>query len=628
MRITVGEAIVKFLDNQFVSLDGNETKFVEYFYTVFGHGCVLGTGEALAMAKHGIKVLQGKNEQGMANASASYAKQSGRLKIIPSISSIGPGSANMVTSSALATVNNLPLLLFVGDTYATRRPDPVLQQLEVSESALITTNDAFRPVAKYFDRIYRPEMLMPALENAMRILLSPADTGAVVIALPQDTQGEDYDFPDSFFEKRVRVISRQAPSLQDISIAENLIKSAKRPAFIVGGGARYSGAGEIIRAISEKCGIPVLETQAGKSVVPSSFKNNFGGVGVTGNGGANMVASEADLIIAVGTRLTDFTTASKTLFSKAKIISINTHPFHAYKQDAFAVVADAKTALESFNLNGYEADFNGVMNQAKEFWNKEYARLSNIAYSKGFAPEVKCGEKDSVSNFVKTVGGTIPQTTAIALIREMIPKDSIIVGASGSLPGDLQRMWTTDSFGSYNMEYGYSTMGYEIAGAFGAKLACPEKEVYAMVGDGSYLMLNSEMVTAVQTGKKINILLFDNGGFGCINNLQTGKGINSLATEFRNENGDFLKIDFAMNARSLGFKAYTAKTMEELKQALTQSLLDTQSTLIDIKAMPKTMTNGYAGGHWHCGVTHLPRNQKQKDALKEMKEGLAKARRI
>lgn len=622
IRMTVGEAVVRFLDNQYVSFDGKETKFVEGVCALFGHGCVLGIGEALAMSKHSLKVYQGKNEQGMAHVAMSYAKQNNRRKIIPCLSSIGPGAANMVTAAACATVNNIPLLLFPGDIYATRRPDPVLQQLEQSYDLNITTNDAYKPVSRFFDRITRPEMLESALNNAMRVLTDPAETGAVVLAMPQDVQGEVYDFPAYMFEKTVRRIARMAPCADEIKDAAEAIKKARYPLVIVGGGAKYSEAGEAIAAFCEKFNIPFAETQAGKSAIAGSNPYNLGGIGVTGNAAANRIAAKADLIIGVGTRFSDFTTSSKTLFRKATVIAVNPSKFHVEKLRSLPVRADAKAGIEALEnaLEGYKSAYRDEIKEAKAEWDKEYERLANITYKEGMAPEVKNMFPTTVEDFRRASGSELCQTTALAIIRKLIPADAIAVGASGSLPGCMQRMWTTDARDSYNMEYGYSCMGYEIAGALGSKIACPDKEVYAFAGDGSYLMLHSEMVTAVQEGIKINIMLFDNGGFGCINNLQMGKGIDSFATEFRygaKADTEYVPIDFAMNARSYGFAAYTAKTPGELEEAIKASLKETRPTLIDIKVLPKTMTDGYEGGWWQCGVSRNPRNEKQKLALED-----------
>lgn len=623
IRMSVGEAVVRFLDNQYVSIDGKQTKFVEGIYTIFGHGCVLGVGEALAMASHTLKVYQGKNEQGMAHAAIAYAKQNNRRKIIPCLSSIGPGAANMVTAAACASVNNIPLLLLPGDTFATRRPDPVLQQLEQDYNLNITTNDAFKPVSKYFDRVTRPEMLESALLNAIRVLTDPADTGAVVLALPQDVQGEVYDFPSYLFEKRINKIPRMAPSVQDLEEAVAIIRKAAYPLVIVGGGARYSEAGECIAQLCGRYNIPFAETQAGKSTIEGSNPYNLGGIGVTGNAAANSIAAKADLIIGVGTRFSDFTTASKSLFGKANVVTINTSAFHASKLNAMAIRADARVAVEMLDklLEGYQSAFKGEIVAAKQGWDKEYRRLASIQYSSDMSPEVTNMTAGTIADFNKASGSEICQTAALALVRKLIPADAIAVGAAGSLPGCMQRMWTTDAKYSYNMEYGYSTMGYEIAGALGCKVASPDKEVYAFVGDGSYLMLHSEMVTAIQEGAKINVLLFDNGGFGCINNLQMGKGIASLATEMRyNAKADtsYVPIDFAMSAKAYGFATYTATTMQQLEAALKASLTDTRPVLIDIKVLPKTMTDGYEGGWWQCGCTQAPRNTKQQQALQDL----------
>lgn len=633
MKMTVGEAIIRFLDNQYVSFDGNESKFVERVFTVFGHGCVLGAGEALAMAQHSLTVMQGKNEQGMAQAAAAYAKQHNRRKIIPCFSSVGPGAANMVTAAATATVNNIPLLLFPGDTFATRQPDPVLQQVEQSHDAGITTNDAFKPVVKYFDRVHRPEMLMSALLGAMRVLTDPSQTGAVCIALPQDVQGESFDFPEEFLQKRVYAINRACPSAEETAAAAHLIKSAKKPLVIVGGGARYSEAGEAIADFCQKRNIPIAETQAGKSAIASSHRLNLGGIGVTGNLAANTIAEQADLIIGIGTRFSDFTTASKSLFPNAKVVAINTSRFHSLKLDAFPLVGDALAAIKALEplTIDYKTAYKDEIAQAKELWQREYDRLSEVTAED--QPEVTDMTPGTMEDFCRISGGNICQTAAVALIRKSIAPDAIIVGASGSLPGCLQRMWTTDEPYSYNMEYGYSCMGYEIAGALGSKLADPDKEVYAMVGDGSYLMLHSEMVTAVQENKKINVLLFDNGGFGCINNLQMGSGIDSACTEFRMRNGDeqtpkgeFLSIDYAMNAAAYGFKSYKATTLAELKNAIEDTKQQQCCTLIDIKVLPKTMTHGY-GGWWNTGCSTLPRTEKAKSTLAEKQQKLKNSRK-
>lgn len=634
--MTTGQALVRFLDNQYVSFDGKETKFVDGIFTIFGHGIVCGLGQALDENRGSLKVYQGKNEQGMAHVATSFAKQNNRRKIIACSSSIGPGAANMVTAAATATVNNIPLLLFPADTFASRQPDPVLQQFEQPNSLAITTNDAYKPVCRYWDRIIRPEQLMSAMMNAMRVLTDTANTGAVCISLCQDVEGESYDFPETFFEKRVHKITRIAPADDEIADIAAILKSANKPLVIAGGGVRYSEAGETVQNFCEKHNIPFAETQNGKSAVLSSHPLNLGGVGVTGNLAANTIAKEADVILGIGTRFSDFTTASKSLFKDdAKFITINTDRFDAYKLSAVKVVCDAKLGVNALDgaIGSYKTSYTTEISNAKKAWNDEMKKLSEYSYSENFEPIIKARYEKSIPEFIEMTGSTITQTAAVAAIRRTIDKDAIAVAAAGSLPGCLQRMWTTDAPYTYNMEYGYSCMGYEIAGALGSKLAEPDKEVYAFCGDGSYLMLHSELVTSVQENKKINVLLFDNSGFGCINNLQMSNGIGNLATEFRkrddNDNllGDLLKIDFAKCASGYGVKTYTATTPEELEAALIDSKKQTVSTLIDIKVLPKTMTDGY-GAWWHVGIASTSESKAVKAAYENKEENLKKARKF
>lgn len=634
--MTMGQALVKFLDNQYVSFDGKETKFVDGIFTVFGHGIVCGLGQALDENPGSLKVYQGKNEQGMAHVAASFAKQNNRRKIIACSSSIGPGAANMITAAATATVNNVPLLLFPADTFACRQPDPVLQQFEQPYSLSVTTNDAYKPVCRYWDRIVRPEQLMSAMTNAMRVLTDTANTGAVCIALCQDVEGESYDYPDYFFEKRIHKITRITPAEDEISDIADILKTSKKPLVIAGGGVRYSEAGRTVEAFCEKHNIPFAETQNGKSAVLSSHKLNLGGVGVTGNLSANVIAKEADVILGIGTRFSDFTTASKSLFrADAKFITINTDRFDAYKLSSVKAVCDAKLGIEALDkaIGDYNTAYTTEIQDAKKAWAEEMKKLSDYKYSEDFEPIIKARYEKTIPEFVEKIGGTITQTSALALIREIIDDNAIAVAAAGSLPGCMQRMWTTDAPNSYNMEYGYSCMGYEIAGALGSKMAEPDKEVYAFCGDGSYLMLHSELVTSIQENKKINVLLFDNSGFGCINNLQMSNGIGNLATEFRkrDENGNLLgelmPIDFAMNAAAYGVKTYTAKTLEELEAALIDSKKQNISTLIDIKVLPKSMTDGY-GAWWHVGIASTSSKEAVNTAFKNKDENLRKARKF
>ena len=573
----------------------------------------------------------------MAHAAMAFAKQNNRRKIIACSSSIGPGAANMITAAATATVNHVPLLLFPADAFSTRQPDPVLQQFEQVSSLAITTNDAYRAVCRYWDRIARPEQLMSAMINAMRVLTDTAETGAVCISLPQDVEGECYDFPEEFFRKRVHRIVRCVPAEEELAEAAERLLAAKKPLVICGGGVRYSEAGEALEQFCQEFSIPFAETQSGKTACLSSHPCNLGGLGVTGNSAGNDIAREADLIVGIGTRFSDFTTASKSLFGEgAEIVAVNTSRFDAYKLGAVKVVADAKLAIlelgKRLRRAGYRSGYSEEIKAAKEGWEKEMAFLSSYSYDEDFKPLIGAGDPRTIPEFHKMTKSILTQTAVVARVRELIPADAICVGAAGSLPGDLQRMWTSDIRYSYNMEYGYSCMGYEIAGALGSKLAEPAREVYAMCGDGSYLMLHSELVTSIQEHRKINVLLFDNSGFGCINNLEMSNGIGNLATEFRYRDqegkllGDLIPIDFAACAAGYGVKTYRVKNMEELDAALKDSLGQEVSTLIDIKVLPKTMTDGY-GAWWHVGVAGVSENEKVRGAHENKQKNLEKARK-
>ena len=469
----------------------------------------------------------------------------------------------------------------------------------------------------------------------MRTLTDPAHTGAAVIALPQDVQGETFDYPAEFFAKRVHKLTRPLPVKEELDEGVAAITAAKKPLLIVGGGVRYSEAGEAARAFCEEFNIPFAETQAGKSAIPSSHPLNAGGIGVTGNSAANELVRQSDLVIAVGTRFTDFTTGSKELFADKKVLTLNASSFHGGKLEAVKMTCDAKAGLEILKiaLGDYKSAWGEEIEKARQGWKKEYKRLASLVINEESEGEIGSKMPDAIRGFIKAHGGAMAQTAAIAAVREEIPEDAVIVGSAGSLPGDLQRMWTTDEKDAYNMEYGYSCMGYEIAGALGSKLAEPGKEVYAMVGDGSFFMLHSELVTALQERVKINVLLFDNASFGCINNLQMEQGVDALCTELRYRDGDkpvrggeFMNVDFAKVAEGYGCKSYTARTIEELRAALRDSLKQSVSTLIDIKVAPKTMTHGY-DGWWNVGVTQAPRTEKQKKALKEREEHLLRARK-
>ncbi|MFJ7406965.1 MULTISPECIES: 3D-(3,5/4)-trihydroxycyclohexane-1,2-dione acylhydrolase (decyclizing) [unclassified Lysinibacillus] len=634
IRLTTAQALVRFLNVQYVYFNGQEHRFVEGIFTIFGHGNVLGLGQALEENPGHLKVYQGRNEQGMAHIAMAFAKQRNRKQILACTSSVGPGSANMVTAAATATANQIPLLLLPGDVFITRQPDPVLQQIEQTHNLSISTNDAFQAVSKYWDRITRPEQLISAMINAMRVLTNVEDTGAVVIALPQDVQGEAWDFPLSFFNKRVHIIERRTPNLSSIEAIATTIRQKEKPLLIIGGGVRYSEAGEEVLAFAKKYGIPFAETQAGKSTIPSSEKLNVGGIGVTGNLCANELAKQADVIIGLGTRFTDFTTASKSLFANKEVITINASPFHAQKLDAQYVIADVKEGIKALDnaLIGYSANFS-ELEELKTNWQIERNRLAKIVYNENFTPEVSGHLDNELKDYVDALQTKLTQTTALLRINELIEHDAIITGAAGSLPGDLQRLWESETANTYHMEYGYSCMGYEISAALGAKIASPKQEVYAMVGDGSFLMLHSELVTSLQENKKINILLFDNAGFGCINNLQMSNGMGSFKTEFRyrdeqtsETNGPVMAIDYAKVGEGYGLKTYRITSILELDAALKDAKSSPISTLLDIKVLPKTMTDGY-GAWWHVGVAETSNNPNVQLAFKNKEQNLQTARK-
>ncbi len=639
IRMTVAQALVKFLNQQYLEFDGEEHKFVKGIFTIFGHGNVVGLGQALEEDPGDLIVHQGRNEQGMAAAAMGFAKQNHRRQIYACTSSVGPGAANMVTAAATATANRIPVLLLPGDTYATRQPDPVLQQMEQFHDLTLTTNDAFRPVCKFWDRINRPEQLMSAMIGAMRTLTDPANTGAVAVCLPQDVQGEAYDYPEYFFQKRVHRLERTAPTDAMVREAVRMIKSKKKPMLICGGGVRYSEAAEEMLKFCEEFNIPYAETQAGKSATLYSHPLNLGGVGTTGCLAANTLGQETDLVIGVGTRYTDFTTASKWLYQNPNVdfININVASFDSYKMDAVRVTCDAKTALaairETLKKEGYKSAYTTEIKAAREEWDRELNRLFSLEYTgPGFVPEIRDGLTSALEEYSKALGTKLTQTRILGILDEVVDKNAIVVGASGSLPGDLQRVFRAKSLRSYHMEYGYSCMGYEVSAALGAKLAEPDREVYTYLGDGSFMMLHSELATSIQEGKKINLVVFDNAEFGCINNLQMDRGQGTFGTEFRHRNsktgkldGDLIYVDFAKIGEGYGCKTYTAKTEEELRAALADAARQTVSTVIDVKVLPKTMTDGYKG-FWRCGQAEVAKSETIVQKTAEQKEELKRAR--
>ncbi|MPQ23538.1 3D-(3,5/4)-trihydroxycyclohexane-1,2-dione acylhydrolase (decyclizing) [Bacillus paralicheniformis] len=629
IRLTTAQALIKFLNQQYIHVDGEETPFVEGIFTIFGHGNVVGIGQALEQDAGHLKVFQGKNEQGMAHAAMAYSKQMLRRKIYAVSTSVGPGAANLVAAAGTALANNIPVLLIPADTFATRQPDPVLQQVEQEYSAAITTNDALKPVSRYWDRITRPEQLMSSLIRAFEVMTDPAKAGPATICISQDVEGEAYDFDESFFVKRVHYIDRKEPSERELKGAAELIKSSKKPLILVGGGAKYSGARDELIAMSEAYNIPLVETQAGKSTVEADFANNLGGMGITGTLAANKAAREADLIIGIGTRYTDFATSSKTAFDfdNSKFLNINVSRMQAYKLDAFQVVADAKVTLGKLHglLEGYKSEFGSIIKELKDEWLAERDRLSKVTFKReNFTPEIKDHFSQEILNeYADVLLTELPQTTALLAINETVDPDSVVICSAGSLPGDLQRLWHSNVPNTYHLEYGYSCMGYEVSGTLGLKLAHPDREVYSLVGDGSFLMLHSELITAIQYNKKINVLLFDNSGFGCINNLQMDHGSGSYFCEFRTADNQILNVDYAKVAEGYGAKTYKANTIEELKAALEDAKKQDVSTLIEMKVLPKTMTDGY-DSWWHVGVAEVSEQESVQKAY-EAKEKMLKS---
>jgi 3D-(3,5/4)-trihydroxycyclohexane-1,2-dione acylhydrolase (decyclizing) len=618
VRLTMAQALLRFLDNQYLESDGVEHKFVRGVFGIFGHGNVVGLGEALAEERHGLTYYQGHNEQGMAHAAIGFAKQSNRKRIFAVTSSIGPGALNMVTAAGTATVNRLPVLFLPGDAFACRQPDPVLQQVEQFHDLNLTANDAFKPVSRFWDRVSRPEQLVSACLNALRVLTDPADTGAVTLALPQDVQGEAYDYPAEFLAKRVHHLERRPPTAGELARALQLIREAKKPLVICGGGVRYSEAGRELKKFCETFGIPFAETQAGKGVLPWSHPCNLGGIGVTGGLAANRIARQADLLLALGTRLGDFTTASKWLFQNPslRVLAVNVATFDAHKLNAAPMVADAREALSALTRSlkkaRYRSGYTGEVGRARDEWTAEVDRLYAAEDSAGLSQTRCLGE----------------------LNTRLLPKDAIVVGASGSLPGDLQRVWRSRSPGAYHMEYGFSCMGYEIAAALGAKLAEPEREVFALVGDGSYVMLHSELLTSLQEGLKINVVVFDNGGFQCIDNLQQSQGISKFGNELRARSpktgrltGEALVVDFAKNGESYGARGLRARTLEEFRRSVKKSLKEGRSTVIDVKVAPKSMTGGYASW-WRVGTAEVSRKPEVVEAAARLKKEIGRARKV
>ncbi len=570
--LTMGQAIVQFLRQQYVERDGNETQFFAGMFGIFGHGNVAGIGQALHQYSDSFRFYQTRNEQSMVHTAAAFTKMNNRLRTFACTSSIGPGATNMITGAAGATINRLPVLLLPGDIFSTRLVAPVLQQLESSGSQDYSVNDCFKPISRYWDRINRPEQIITALPEAMRVLTSQADTGTVTLALPQDVQAEAYDYPSQLFEKRVYTISRPRADVGLLNRAAAWIRESKSPLIIAGGGVIYGEATAQLAQFAEQTGIPVGETFAGKGSLPYNHPQNLGAIGATGTPGANITAREADLVIAIGTRLSDFTTASKTAFQNPNVrfININVAEFDAFKHAALPLVADARATLEELttavgNYHVGTAYATQIRNYRDE-WEEEVDRL----YHLGHTP--------------------LPsQSEVIGVVNEFSRPEDVMVCAAGSLPGDLHKLWRTRNPKQYHLEYGYSCMGYEIAGGLGIKMADPNRDVYVMVGDGSYLMLAQEIITSIQEGFKLIIVLVNNEGHSSIGGLSRATGAQGFATRFRYREeetgelaGDFLPVDLAANAASLGAKVIEATTLQSLKAALHEAREAEHTTVVKI----------------------------------------------
>jgi 3D-(3,5/4)-trihydroxycyclohexane-1,2-dione acylhydrolase (decyclizing) len=611
IRLTTAQAIVRFLKVQYSSRDGVAQPFFAGCFGIFGHGNVAGIGEAL-QENPDVPYYLCRNEQAMVHTAAAFAKMSNRLRTLVCTTSVGPGATNMVTGAAGATINRLPVLLLPGDIFARRNVAPVLQQLESPSSQDVSVNDCFKPVSRYWDRISRPEQILYALPEALRVLTSPSETGAVTLALPQDVQAEAYDFPESFFEKRVWNVPRARADVKQLDRAVKWIQAAKRPLIVAGGGAIYSGATDALAAFASKTGIPVGETQAGKGSLNFDHEQCAGAIGATGTSAANKLADQADLIIGIGTRYSDFTTASVTAFQNpaVRFININVAEFDSAKNGALPLTADAKVTLEELG-----------------------AALGSYAVAKPYAEEIGKlrtewdAEVDRI--YARRVGPPLSQGEVVGLLNRTLGAKDVIVCAAGSLPGDLHKLWRTRDPKGYHMEYGYSCMGYEIAGGLGVKMADPSREVYVLVGDASYLMMSQEIVTAVQERIKINVVLLDNHGFSSIGGLSRAVGSGGFGTEYRFAGGDHnstpLPIDFVANAASLGAHAVRAKTLDDVKAALAVGKSSTQTNVIVVETDYNDRVGGY-NSWWDVPVSEVSTIPAVQEASRKYQEAKRRER--
>lgn len=611
-RMTMAQAIVAYLQNQYSARDGQEYRFIEGIFGIFGHGNVAGMGQALEQDP-GLKYYLCRNEQAMVHTAAAFAKASFRMRTLACTTSIGPGATNMVTGAALATVNRLPVLLLPGDIFARRDVAPVLQQLESGSSQDVSVNDCFKPVSRYWDRIQRPEQLLTALPEALRILTSPSDTGAVTLSLPQDVQTEAFDYPEEFFRKRVWVIARNRSDQALLKKAAEWIRAAKKPLIVAGGGVLYSAASGALARFAGATGIPVCETQAGKGALPYDHPQEVGAVGVTGTPGANILAREADLVIGIGTRYSDFTSASKTAFQNPNVrfLNINVAELDSYKHAALPLTGDARATLEELEnaMAGYavEESYRLAVAKFRADWEKEVDRIYGVRKE----PPISQGE-------------------VIGLVNATVQAGDTMICAAGSLPGDLHKLWRTKKPGGYHMEYGYSCMGYEIAGGLGVKMADPKREVYVLVGDGSYLMMAQEIVTSVQEDHKLNIVLLDNHGFSSIGGLSRSCGNEGMGTNYRYRrgakyDGELLPVDFVSNAASLGAWARRAKTRDELAAALAEGRKQERTSVVVVETAYDERVPGYESW-WDVAIAEVSEREPVKAARKKYEDTRKKER--
>ena len=612
VRLTATQATIAFLKNQFSERDGKQQRFFEGCFGIFGHGNVAGIGQALEQ-EPGLRYYLARNEQAMVHAATAFAKVSFRLRAMVCTTSIGPGATNMVTGAATATVNRLPVLLLPGDIFARRNVAPVLQQLESEATQDISVNDCFKPVSRYWDRIERPEQLLTSLPEAMRVLTSPAHTGAVTIAFPQDVQTEAFDFPEEFLAKRVWAIPRNRGDAEMVRRAAGWIRGAKKPLIVAGGGVLYSEASAALSNFAVATGIPVCETQAGKGSLAFNHPQQLGAVGVTGTPGANIAAREADLIIGIGTRYSDFTSASKTAFQNpaVRFININVAEFDAYKHAALPLVGDARVTIEELQsaASGYtvEKDYRARVQEFQTRWEAEVDRI----YARSGKQPMTQGE-------------------VIGAVNNFANASAMMICAAGSLPGDLHKLWRTRQPGGYHLEYGYSCMGYEIAGGMGAKMAWPERDVFVMVGDGSYLMMAQEIVTSIQEGVKLNIVLLDNHGFSSIGGLSRACGNEGMGTNYRYRRGEKyagenLPVDFVANAASLGAWAVRANTNEELAAALESGMKQSRTSVVVVETSYDERVPGYESW-WDVAIAEVSEREAVKAARKNYVEAKKKER--